>query len=346
MVEQARQHITTKQPRVQIRRPRSNMRLLLSIVPNFAKGTSKATVPRTPAGEKGTYRVTFILGIPGKQGFFEDVDFAQFMESGESLLAPPPGQAVRAQIFNETEQQEVQFIPNSRGVLAKAVLGFQAKSFQHARAIAYDLVTSILSRWSFRYDVAIEIVGHEIIEEATEVMNYSTGVVGQIMPMTPGDQGQSKPEHREVLSAYREGVNATNVFYKLLCFWRVIEGARWLRGLRRARLRANGRTFQNPPNERIPLALNVISVLDEDEREAFRPYLGDKFTKVLDDLRPVLRNAAAHLEPEQVHLVADKAEDITKCEQAIPVVRYIARVMLDHEFQADEQDDEVAAAAR
>lgn len=82
-------------------------------------------------------------------------------------------------------------------------------------------------------------------------------------------------------------------------------------------------TAANPP-ERIPTDLDI----DPLDADAFRPYLGKKFSAVLDELRTVVRTAVAHLDPFGDSLVADEFEDITKCEILLPVVKYIARQMI------------------
>lgn len=61
----------------------------------------------------------------------------------------------------------------------------------------------------------------------------------------------------------------------------------------------------------------------------FRPYLRRKFTWVFNQLTSLIRNAVAHLDPMNYVLDPDKFEDLDKCHKAIPVLRYMARQMLD-----------------
>lgn len=327
------QGVQTTQPKIQIARPRTNTRLFFSIVPEFAPADERSKIRRTPTGSRGVYRVTFILGIPGKQIFYSDLDFAQLLASGESLLLEPNGRTLKVEIFNEKDRAEVLFIPNDQGIFAKAQMRVTAEDFRQARNTAIDLIMPILSWWSYEYDVALDVVGHQILEEATESVNYGFGVIGQTKAIGVPVGAWSNPEYRAVLSAYREAVNALNVFYQFLCFYRVVEGVKHLRDRRRKATLMSGAPYREPDNERIALADAILDV-DPDERQRFLPYLGMKFTRVLDEMREVLRNAAAHLDPTQ-DLVADKAEDLTKCEEAIPVIRYISRAMLRHEIEAD-----------
>jgi hypothetical protein len=52
-------------------------------------------------------------------------------------------------------------------------------------------------------------------------------------------------------------------------------------------------------------------------------------------MRDLLRNAVAHLDPSGDSLMADEYKDVETCEEAIPVLRYVARQMLRHEIDAD-----------
>jgi len=83
-------------------------------------------------------------------------------------------------------------------------------------------------------------------------------------------------------------------------------------------------------------------VTDPVERLCFVPYFGKKFGSIMEGLRPTLRNALAHLDPERAVLIADSYADTAKCYEAVPVLKFIAREMLDHEIAT--QMDELATA--
>lgn len=74
--------------------------------------------------------------------------------------------------------------------------------------------------------------------------------------------------------------------------------------------------------------------------DSLKPYAGRKFTAVLDDIRPALRNAIAHLDPDSTMLVQDRWDDLQKVEQALPGLRWIARQLLDSELQHDTANNE------
>ncbi len=96
-----------------------------------------------------------------------------------------------------------------------------------------------------------------------------------------------------------------------------------------------GNQYKEPPDERMPDTESDCGSTDPLVLENFKPYLGKKFTWVLEQMRGLLRNAVAHLDPTGDSLIADKFEDVTKCEQALPVIKYISRVMLSNELQTD-----------
>lgn len=52
--------------------------------------------------------------------------------------------------------------------------------------------------------------------------------------------------------------------------------------------------------------------------DSLKPHAGQKFTAVLEDIRPALRNAIAHLDPDSAVLVEDRWDYLQKVEQALP----------------------------
>jgi Methylamine utilization protein MauJ len=326
--------------KIQIERPETNERHQFISVPEFAPDDPRSLIPRSPQGTAGFYRVMFALGIPGKELFFDDQDLNILRNSGISLLLMPPGAAfanvklIEASNERERETVEVQ-LASGDGRVANAQIRVHASSFTEAEHYAFDLVMPILSRLSFEYDVALDVKFYEVVEEQTDVYKWTFGIVGKTKLLGTNLRGLSKPEFRMVFAAYREAANATNPFYQLLCFYKVIEGVKKLRAKRKEALLTAGSEYREPPDERMPTSdadLNIVSSL---HREFFQPYLGQKFTRVLDQFRNLLRNAVAHLDPMGDSLIIDDFEDVAQCERTVPVIKYICRVMLQNELQAD-----------
>lgn len=153
----------------------------------------------------------------------------------------------------------------------------------------------------------------------------------------PEDVFLSRPEYRRILASYREALNARNPFFQFLAFYKVAEATRKLRDERQREARLRGETFTRPA-ERLPQNEADLNEVPETYREHFRTYLGKKFNAVLDDpFRGLMRNALAHLDPGGDSLNADLSRDVVAVEVAVPVIRYIARQMVLHEFDADAQ---------
>ena len=321
---------------VQMPRPETNEREQIIIVPEFPPNDPRALIPRSPEGGQGMYIVTFFLSIPGKEHFRDEIDFNKFVQSGNSLLLVPQEAAkVNVTLFNDQEAVVVTLSKNTHGALSTAQLRVQASKFVEAETNAFNIVMPLLSRWSYLYDVALDIAGYLAMEERTDTQKWTLGLLGKEKVLNFNRTDVSKPMYRTVFSAYREALNATNPFYQLLCFYKVIEGVKKLRTIRKEAILRAGNEYREPSDERIPDRESDCASPDSLILDHFKPYLGKKFTWVLDQMRGLLRNAVAHLNPEGDTLVADTFEDIAKCELAIPVIKYISRVMLRNELQTD-----------
>jgi len=318
--------------RVLFERPKVSRRVAITGRPVYSGDAPRA--PQQDAlGSPGTYEVTFILSTPGQDAFMEGIDITALLKAGSSLLQMPPGVVqARIAVSGGTGTGGFTLFPNDRGRVARAVISLRAATFVDAEVLAHDLVAPMLSWWSYRYDVPIDLQGWLVIEKATRATRVRVGVLGRAA-ITDNNRYASRPEHRFILSAYREGMNATNPVYQALCFYRVLEGAYRLRAKRRG---AAGATFREPTNEVMPAGAD-LAALDFHDQAAIAPYAGRSFAYVRDDLRTLVRNAAAHLDPtgEQETLAADTYRDVTRCEDATSVLRYVARVVLENEFRAD-----------
>lgn len=319
-----------------ILRPETNQRYWISIQPTFPPDDSRSSIPKSAIGSSGCYEATFFLSIPGKEHFRDEINIDQILQSGNSLLIMPPSiSKIRVPVLNEQEQVEVLFSANNRRLLSSATIKISASSFKDAEIRAYDLIMPILSWWSYKYDVALDISAYRVVEEKTQVQNWAFNIVGAAKELDFNVAAVSKPEYSTLFASYREATNATNTFYRFLCYFKVIEGVKYLRKQRKHAALAAGETYKEPPDEKIPVTIEELNALNIYMADHFQPYLGKKFTWVIDQLRYVLRNAIAHLEPSADSLIADKYEDIMKCEQVMPIIKYISRVVLRNEIRAD-----------
>ncbi|MDE1183579.1 methylamine utilization protein MauJ [Paraburkholderia sp.] len=306
-------------------RPTVNERVSVTIVPIF-----NDRPPASPSGSQGEYEAIFVLGVPGTTLFQDCLDIPRLLTTGDSLfLMPPDSVQLQCMIEGAGVVAQICFTPNAENRVARAEMTFHAPSFEQAEEIAWNLISDMLSVWSFRHDSAIDVSGYQIREKASHVLLASFGIVGAPQVLDINFGGPSTPERRALLAAYREGTNATNPFYQFLSFFKVVEGVHKLRTHRRKKHGKNGPTNAEVV-ERFPT--EVAEFPDVLSNVATR-LAGKRFNAVIDDMRATVRNALAHLNPLESHLVADKYGDIKQCSQRIPVLRFVARKMLLAELQ-------------
>src|SRR5581483_4591057 len=94
-------------------------------------------------------------------------------------------------------------VPNANGLVSSAVVKLQAPTFVDAERAAHDMLAPMLSWWSYRYDVPIDLKGWMVMELATKATRLRFGVLARAVP-TENNRYASKPEFRYILSAYRE----------------------------------------------------------------------------------------------------------------------------------------------
>src|SRR5438094_6069794 len=116
-------------PNLELFRPESNTRLEVTIVPEFPPSHPESKVPRPRQGTPGTYKVTFVLSVPGKATYRNELPMQQLMKSGESLLTVSVGDRLRLTIWNQTESVDVIFHSNSQGQISSTELRLSGKSF-------------------------------------------------------------------------------------------------------------------------------------------------------------------------------------------------------------------------
>jgi hypothetical protein len=322
--------------RAEIPRPRVTRAMEIRVVPTFPEGDPR-NLAGGPQGNPGMYRVRAVLGVPGLASVLTVLDLDSL--EGDTLVELPPGVTRVALPLGpapSTPELRVWLIPNRFGRAARAEMEFPAEGFDSARKFSYDVLAPMMSRLSFDHDVALDIVATEITEVATGSRLVAATVIGRGSAWVPQEVDvRSTVACRALLSSYREGMNSLSPFLRALSFARVIEGANRLRQNRAAAVVAAGGR-PSKPSEHIPSSLAELGLSGSDEprRQMFTPFLGKKFTVGMEQLRPAIRNAVAHLDPESAaeSLVADRWADVETVDKAGPVLAHMARVLLTHEI--------------
>lgn len=315
---------------LQIPRPRVTERVHIAAVPQLAPGVPTGAV----GGAHGDYEVTLVLGVPGISSVSTAMDISQLLAAGDSLLEGD-GLKIELQGAGGCCQITATVLPNAQHRLAQVKLTVLAKDFADAERMALDHISAVLSRIAFQADTAIEISGIVVTEKATEIVHAAVTVIGSVQPApTAAVEGWSTEQLRPFLAAYREGLNNPNApLYQALSFYKILEGAP---AFHKNRSRAAEKAGTAPPPDPFDAVIpSDVSQLPADplNRDAFTPYLGMSFAEVTQQVKKTIRDGAAHLKPGMEELrIADITEDIRACRAIVPVLRYMARSVIEGEL--------------
>ncbi|HUX11945.1 MAG TPA: methylamine utilization protein MauJ [Spirochaetia bacterium] len=320
-------------------RPIVTQEMRYTVVPLFPESDPRSKLGNGPIGAAGDYIVVYRLGVPGIQAASTEFHFGSLESTGDSLIEAHPD---ATQIVIELKaspdtpaDQKLTLGVNREHRLSSVVLRCQAENFEGAAEHAHDIVMPFLSQLAFSHEVAITTTGREIIEVATETRQMSQITVGAVKGIALGVWA-STPEQRRLLASYREGLSSSEPLYQALSFYKVVEGVLSMRGIEDAAHRARGET-PNRAFERIPQ--DITSALHPSDsplqRESFAPYLGRKFADVRDELRESLRNHISHMDFGALSFGADSYADVVAVQRALPVLRYMARVLLSSVVPVD-----------
>lgn len=289
----------------------------------FVEGHPLHGVESARDGSPGAYRVIFVLGFPGISQVQRSHDFDAVLAAGDSLLSISADVEFTMRVGSV--KMAVWAHRNSHGRIGHVSLEFDAPSLTAAHESAHDFVMPLLSRWSFKHDVALTAVAVQVMELSTESKHHEMMLLGRIVPMT--DLGPVTGDVRvlELIASYRDGSNSLDPFFQALSFFKVIEGAYKLRAARKT---IAGEAWRDP-GERLPTAASYDSSNDPDlpDRGYLQPFFGSKFTEVRDRLRTNVRHAVAHFDVEEPFL-SDSRQHVLVATQAVPVLRYMARKLL------------------
>jgi len=328
-----------------LERPLVSVRSQLTFAPDFPASDPRAAFSQRPNGSLGLYEVQFILAYPGEAAYRENVNVPTLLEEGRSIIAIPTQSPTQQKLVlvNEVEivngtKIAVRFVSNENGMLAQAQVRIEAADFVDAERIAHDLIMPQLSALSFHLDVGIDVAACVIREAQSDSRKVVVGLLGRIKEFSP-PPFSSLPEFQLLFSSYREGMNATNIFYQFLCFYRIVEGIGQMRKRQSKRVEYLGMVIPPPANELFPLNLPPANTNGDPSEDFFGPYLGKQFVEVIVELQGVIRDVVAHgimpSQEEDGSLVADRFEDVRRCRLAFPVIRHIARTMMVNEMRKD-----------
>lgn len=310
-------------------RPLTTQRMEYTVVPMFPVSDPRHGLSNGPTGSAGGYGVTYVLAVPGVNVNQESVDFDRLEERGDSLFEVEPNDGDLVFNVGGQDTSDPAFLiagtVNDRNHLRTLSHEVQANGFSDAAAKSYDVMMPLLSRWAFEHDAPITVSGVELWELATDAQKWIHTFVGATKRFAPVTGYVTDPV-KHALGSYREGLSSSEPLYQALSFYKVSEMVFQLRAHAR---KAAGGSYRDP-GERVPTALaEFLHPFDlQMYGNTFAPYLGKKFTAVRDELKSTLRNSIAHLDPDRDPFGADSYSDLARVEASIPVLRFMARVLL------------------
>lgn len=327
----------TPRPIVDFPKPELNTRMEFTIVP-YSSNDGSDVIVKGPSGGTGVYQVTYFLTVPNVDVFLSKIDLGKLFQYGTSQLQLPPEEMLILEMQGEEADDHFQmhFLPNKQQLLSHVRLRVKCSSFEEVERVTHERVSTVLSYWSYLFDVGLQIGRYEIIEESTKAKRLSFGVVGRVKAFDNDQPFQiTSNEYRRLFAAYREATTSGNVFYQALNFFKVIEGTLNLRKRHKRQGGFTGKLEEQFFSEEVlPKDIADLPVeswgesVNDITAAAFGKYLGQTFKEIRDDLKDVTRNAIAHLADFENVLDADRSEDIAVCTRAVPVLRYLARTML------------------
>lgn len=310
---------------IQTGRPLTTQRLEYTIVPVFPPSDSRHNLSNGSIGSSGTYAITYSLAVPGTSVNQTEADFDALEESGDSLLAVTTSEPEL--VFVDDSLPVVAATVNANGRLGTLRHDVVAADFHSAARTSYDQIMPLLSRWAFDHDAPITVSGVELLEVATDARKLIATFVGAVKTFSASSY-ECSAEAKQALASYREGLSSSEPLYQALSYFKVIEMVFHVRAAERARSRKE-RLPTLHPSEKFPTSTEFLHPFDKEMYGGyFAPYLGKKFTAVRDDLKGSLRNSIAHLDPGRDPFGVDTYDDLLTVERNLPVLRYMARVLL------------------
>lgn len=199
----------------------------------------------------------------------------------------------------------------------------QAIAFERA----YNVVAAVLDELAVRYDTPLPIAHSLLLGVPSGVVNVffanrsGVATIGRNAELLPAP---SHSELKDAYALYREAISSNNPFHKFLVFWRVYEEAKYV--LREWRKQHSSQRKRDVKLQRefLPDSFGLKLSRQIDQKEI-------SFQDARAKLDGPYRNALAHageIRERAKALTAATAEDTVDVAGKVPIVRYIARVVL------------------
>jgi hypothetical protein len=309
----------------------------------------------------GEFKVQFLLSRPGHQVFDERNPSFIHTAVGDSHLRiakhiserTEPSDAISLKLIGNGIGWSIPFdcLVNDNGCVGKIVVErLRANDYIHAEAVAYRALAPFLSAWSASLDIPLSVETIQVTDLNTHT--ESLRVLHPYLEMKPGG-GVGPPlsdEYCHFASVYREAMNATSVFYRFLCFYKIVESFY----LRRNKLAEQAKVRGEEPRkytEDVPLSTEAIRGIllwiypwrrDLDDELIISQILpeeaiGKRFKTLREKILEPMRDTIAHglMRSGEIKAVADRLEDLENVSKWLPLLRIWVRVLFATEFPTE-----------
>jgi hypothetical protein len=342
----------TKKPEVSMTPwgvPGEEDKVIMAPVFKGTPGPSEADI----RGERGKYRVQFLLGRPGysttrerEHKFIDDVVGTSHIRivkpEAERGLNDP--ESILLQVLGKNYQ--IAGLADKDGFLGKLVCELEADTNQAAETEAYGSLAPFLSAWSVNVDIPIHVETIQVTNLATHVSFLRVITPHFEMNFGGGTQPFFLNEFCQYTSIYREGLNTNSGFYRFLCFYKIIESLIAKRGREAQAKKLAGqdprRSYEvipEKPDDILALLKRLYPWRNTWDQMALAhifpvDVLGQKITAIRDKHFRKLRVGIAHalLDTGEITVILDKMEYIQEVNKWLPLCRICARWMLLNDF--------------
>lgn len=258
-----------------------------------------------------------------------------------SLIWPPPLKLPTPRSVLGADLP-VALYPEPSGNLGLVVVEGLKRPVEDAQKEAYDVAMPLLDELSVRYDVPLPVAHSMAVGVPSGIIHLLFPQRPKVKEITNGTEVLPQCPHRELRDAYalyREAVSSNNPFHAFLTFWKVYEEAVYVRegwGAKHSRSDTRLReeifpdlfAFGAKPEELDPPPEDpeIIQEMLEDQVR------GRAFKSAKESLRKPYRVALAHAGKVDTGkpLTGASYEDYQKVAAKVPVVRYMANVVLEN----------------
>jgi hypothetical protein len=321
--------------------------------------------PNSEPWKPGKYRVQLMLGRPGyptTEEYRHDFITPNSGNSHLKVIKPlaqrtdrDPDHMIWWSVYVDKagKRTELQFKgeANSEGFLARFTTTLDANNANEAASTAHASVAPILSGLAASADVPLFIESIDVME-----MRSGSAMLRIVAPFPEqnfsfGPLPQMSEDYCHYASLYREALQSNSPFYRFLCLFKIVEGLHKRRGRLTIEAKRQGTFTSRKPliPERVPsnkteqmrLLKAVYSIRSDSPWDdmfialTFPVESHEKSIKeVRDDILEKIRDTVAHavMLDGEPGLSVDDLEDHWKVNKWLPLLRFLARLMLTNDF--------------